>query len=281
MIRIARLTLLELVRRRFVASAAVATAAIVAASAWGFLYVTHLRRDGVPIGHLELLGISAILTVLMAYLFSFVLAIAAVFLAAPAFAGDIESGVLLPLLARPVSRACVIGGKALALAAIMCAYAFAAAGSEFVAIKAVTGYLPPDPAAAIGYLCLLSLVMLALSFALSTRLSAIAASIIALCVFALAWIGGIAQSLGIFYANGSIEDAGTITQLLMPTDAMWRAAVYRLEPVAAVASLGQTHVWPGPFFVLAPPPAPLVWWTAGWIVLLFAIAARSFAVRDL
>ena len=281
MIRIAALTLLELVRRRFILCAAVATAAIVGSSAWAFVYLSHLRRDGAPISHLEMLGISAVLTVLMAYLFSFVLAIAAVFLAAPSFANDIESGVLLPVLARPISRTSIIAGKAAAFVVVMCVYTLAAAGCEFAAIDAITGYLPPDPVAAIGYLCLLNAVMLALAIALSTRLSAIASSIVALCAFALAWMGGIAQSLGIFYANGTVEDAGTITQLLVPTDAMWRAAVYRLEPVSAIASFGQAHVWPGPFFVLSPPPAPLIWWTIGWIVVVFAVAARSFTLRDL
>ncbi|MDQ2681196.1 MAG: hypothetical protein M3Y21_09310 [Candidatus Eremiobacteraeota bacterium] len=75
---------------------------------------------------------------------------------------------------------------------------------------------------------------------------------------------------------------GAVSQLLLPTDAMWRAAVFRLEPVAAIAAMsGTSHGWPGPFFVSAPPPLAMVVWTFGWIALFYIIAMRSFALRDL
>lgn len=282
MISIIVLTLRELVRRKFVLAAVVITAVLLGLTGWGFAYLTHARTRGVVVpSHQEVLQISAMLVILIAYLFSFIVAVLSVFLAAPSLANDIESGVLLPVLTRPLSRHAVIGGKAIALAIVVCVYAGASGAAEFLVVRMATGYVPPHPAACIAYLCLLSLAMLVLAIALSTRLSAIAASVVAILFFGIAWMGGIAQSLGMYYGNPAVRDAGTITQLVLPTDAMWRSAVFQLEPAVFVATMSATHVWPGPFFVVAPPPAAVAVWTLGWIAVVYAIGARRFALRDL
>jgi ABC-type transport system involved in multi-copper enzyme maturation permease subunit len=193
-----------------------------------------------------------------------------------------ESGVLLPIATRPLSRGAIMGGKALALAVVVCIYAAMTSAAEFAVVRWLTGYLPPHPAQAIGYLCVLALVMLVLALAISTRLSAIASSIVAIMFFGIAWIGGIAGSVGDFFGNQTMRDAGTITQLVLPTDAMWRAAVFRLEPTSLTAGLSNGgHGWPGPFVVLSPPPIAMLFWTLEWIVVLYVVAARSFALRDL
>jgi ABC-type transport system involved in multi-copper enzyme maturation permease subunit len=206
---------------------------------------------------------------------------AAVFISAPSFANDIESGVLLPVLARPISRAAILMGKALALAIVIAVYAFVTGACEFAVVRAATGYLPPHPAIALAYLALSGVVMVVLAILLSTRMSAIGASIVAVVAFIIARVGGIAQSIGMFYDNETVRHAGTITQLLLPSDAMWQAALYRMEPAALVTGFQAGHIWPGPFFSLAPPPATLVLWTCVWIVAIAALAARSFALRDL
>lgn len=281
MIPMALLTLRELTRRRFVLAAAVMTALLVALTGWGFVHLTHMRPHGKPVSHVELMTMTAVLIILIAYMFSFVLAVAGVFLAAPSLANDIESGVLLPVLTRPVSRTAVLAGKVLALTAVVAIYAAIAGAAEFGVARLATGYLPPHPLSAIGYLCMLAIVMVMLAFALSTRLSAIAGSIVAIVLFGAAWMGGIVGSLGTYYDNLGAIDAGIVSQLILPTDAMWRAAVFQLEPAVAIAGMRAHHVWPGPFFVLAPPPAATLIWTVAWLAVAYLAAARSFARRDL
>ncbi|HEV3155532.1 MAG TPA: ABC transporter permease subunit [Candidatus Baltobacteraceae bacterium] len=282
MIDIAMLTVRELIRRRFVIAAIAVTLLLAALTAWGFSHMVEAHnRTGRSLSRIEILAVSAIMLILIAYMFSFVLAVVGVFIAAPSVANDIESGVLLPVLTRPISRAALLSGKILALAAVVCAYAAFAGLLEFAVVRAITGYLPPHPAQSVAYLCLLAVCMLVLTAALSTRLSAIASSIVAIVFFGLAWIAGIAGSLGAFYGNDAIRNAGIISQLLLPTDAMWREAVYRLEPAATLALAGSGHGWPGPFFVLSPPPLATLMWTIAWIIVVYAMAVRSFALRDL
>ena len=282
MIDVLALTLKELVRRRFFAGAAIATAVLIGLTGWGFVHLNGIRTaHGHPVTHLEVLRMTAILVILIAYLFSFLLAMAAVFIAAPSLAGDVESGVLLPVLARPLSRSAIVGGKAAALSLAIIAYAIVTGACEFIVVRAATGYLPPHPAIMLAYLAFSAVIMIALALLLSTRVPTIAASIIALVCFIIARMGGIAQSIGSFYQNSTVTHAGTLSQLLLPSDAMWQAALYHLEPASMVATLGSARVWPGPFIVTAPPPPAMVAWAFVWLAALMVIAARSFELRDL
>jgi ABC-type transport system involved in multi-copper enzyme maturation permease subunit len=275
------LTFMELLRRRFFAGAAIATALLVGITGWGFSYLNHIHaRHGAPVTHLEVLGITAVLLILIAYLFSFLLAMAAVFIAAPSLANDVESGVLLPVLTRPLSRSAILTGKGIALALVVAAYAFITGALEFIVVRAATGYVPPHPVAMLAYLALSGIVMMALALLLSTRMPALAASIVAIVLFIIARLGGIAQTLGSYYDNDTVRHAATVTQLLLPSDAMWQAALYRLEPAAMIAAMSSRHEWAGPFFVTAPPPAALVLWSIGWVVVIWALSARSFELRD-
>ena len=89
-------------------------------------------------------AISQIL-ILVAFMFSFVLAMTAAFLGAPAIATDLESGVAQAMLARPIRRSDLVVGRWLGLASVVVAYAFASGLLEIVAIGFVSGYYPPQP----------------------------------------------------------------------------------------------------------------------------------------
>ena len=99
--------------------------------------------------------------------------------------------------------------------------------------------------------------------------------------FIVVRLGGIAQSVSMYYDNETVRHAGTISQLLLPSDAMWQAALFRLEPASMIAAMSNAHVWPGPFFTTAPPPMAMLVWTCAWIAAVALLAARSFALRDL
>lgn len=285
MIDIALVTMREMVRRRFVIAALVGTVLLVALTGWGFDRLAHAHdRHGHALTLLEVRTISATFVILIAYMFNFILAMAAVFLGAPSLANDIETGVLLPVATRPISRLTIFSGKALGLSLLVSAYAALTGIAEFAVVRAIAGYVPPHPWSALAFFCAVAVVMTMLALALSTRMAAIAASVAAAVLFGLAWIGGITGSIGIFAKNETLENAGTISQLILPTDAMWQSAAYRLEPVAMTVAFEQAvarGAYTGPFLVGSPPPIAMVLWTVGWIVVVFGLGAWSFSRRDL
>jgi ABC-type transport system involved in multi-copper enzyme maturation permease subunit len=135
---IARLTLREAFRRRLLWALVVLTLVLVVATGWLFGKAAELSPiDG---GALQLL-LSQLL-VMIAFMFSFVLTMTAAFAASPAIGPEIENGLLLAVLARPVRRSDVLLGRWLGLAAVVVGYALAAGYLELGAVKLLTGHWP-------------------------------------------------------------------------------------------------------------------------------------------
>ena len=147
---IARLTVAETARRRILAVLFALTVVSVALTTWGIERLVTLARDGGTPDLEIVLGVSQV-QILVAFMFSFVLAMTAAFLGAPAIAADLDSGVAHAMLARPIRRADLIVGRWLGLVVVIAAYAASSGLLEIAAVRLVSGYTPP---AAIAGRCL-------------------------------------------------------------------------------------------------------------------------------
>ncbi len=285
---IARLTLREAARRKLVLAVFVLTAVLAVLTGWAFQRLLGLRCSSnsgatVACGAAEVRLISATVLILLAFMFSFVLAVGAAFIGAPTVAGDIESGVLLSMLPRPIRRAEIVLGKWLGLAILLAVYASLACGMEFFIANVVLHYVPPHPTLAIAFLVAESWCVLTLTLAISTRISAMTCGIIVVVLFGLTWMSGIAGTVGSAFHSQAIENVGTIGSLIFPTDGLWRAAIYSLEPAAIVAagSTGAREASGNPFFVSAGPSTPYLLWVLGWCAVMLSVAVWSFTRREL
>jgi ABC-type transport system involved in multi-copper enzyme maturation permease subunit len=215
-------------------------------------------------------------------MFSWVLSLAAVFVAAPAISGEIESGIALALLSRPMSRAEYVIGKWLGLATLILGYGIAAAVIELLAVQVVSGYQPPHPIEFLAFVMGEGIAVLTLALAFSTRFAGMVGGVIAAILFGIVWMGGIVGGVGAAFGNETITHVGTATKLILPTDGLWRGAVWSLEPAVVLGA--QTALGPAaaanPFFAAEPPPAAYVTWAVFWIAAVLAIAIWSFRRRE-
>jgi ABC-type transport system involved in multi-copper enzyme maturation permease subunit len=277
---IARLTLLELARRRVVAAVGVLTAACIGLTGWAFfkLHEYSLAHASAGGGGGEEAMANAMQVILLAHMFGMVLAVGGAFLAAPAIAGDVESGIALAILPRPLRRRDIVIGRFLGLAVAVCAYVFITGTLEFTLIHAITGYAPPHPAAALAYICSGAVVLLALGIAGSTRFSPIAVGIVCVALYGVAWIAQVADAVATAYHNGAIRTACTIVSLIVPSGGLWRGAIFSLEPTLMVAASAQLTV--DPITVTSPPTPAYLIWTALWVACVLAVSIASFERRD-
>jgi ABC-type transport system involved in multi-copper enzyme maturation permease subunit len=277
---IARLSLLEALRRRLLWALVVLTLLLVVVTAWAFQRLVEAS----PLSAAETtLAISQLL-ILVAFMFSFVLAMTAVFVGSPAIAGEVESGEALAILARPIRRADVVLGRWLGFGIVVVAYAVLAGLGEIGAVGLTTGYLPPQPVLAVGYVALEGLVLLTLAVLLSTRLGSIAGGAIAVVLYGINWVMGVVGAAGAILGNDAIRTAGTISRIVMPTDVAWRGAIASLEPSArALSSLGRPSVIfaVSPFYAAASPPLDQLAYTFVWIAAGLSIAIVLFSRREL
>ncbi len=285
MITIARLTIGEAARRRILWVLVALAVLAVAITGWGVDRLVSLAREsGTPELTIQL-GVSQIL-IFIAFQFSFVLAMTAAFLGAPAISNDLESGIALALLARPIRRSSYLLGRWLGLAIVVVAYGAGSALLAIVVVSQVSGYTPPSVFAPLAYLGAEGLVVLSLSLLLSTRLPPIGAGAIAVVVYGLSWAAGAIERVGIaITANNpevNLEIVGLVGRTILPTDGLWRGVIYGLQPgIIIAAARDQPLAEANPFFAATPPTLGFLVWTVVWMILVLSLAAFSLRRREL
>jgi ABC-type transport system involved in multi-copper enzyme maturation permease subunit len=253
-------------------------------TAWGYAQLPHLAAGSrQPLTSDELQVLASQLLILVMFMFSFVLGLAAVFAAAPSVAGELESGEALAVMARPIRRRSILIGKWVALATVVTTYAVVASTCEFVAVSIATGFAPPHPIEAAFYLAGVGLVTLTLTIALSTRLSPVTAGIIAMLLFGLAWLAGVVGGIGLAFDDPITSLLGTVSRYLLPTDGLWRGTIFSLEPFSVLVggAVAGPQLAAFPFYAADPPSLLYLGWCVIWVAGILALAVVSFDRRDL
>ncbi len=281
---IARLTLREAMRRRMLLALFGLSAAAVLLTAWGYAQLHNLpgvRNGNVPVDQVQLVASQLLIGV--TFMFSFILALFAVLAAAPAIAGSRESGELQAFAARPIPRSSILLGRWLALALVVIAYAVFSGVAELIVVALTTGYVPVQPVEAIAYVAGEGLVVLTLTFLLSTRLSAVTSGVVAMLLFGIAWLSGVVGGIGIAFGDAALSRLGPVVSILLPSDGLWRGAIYSLEPASVVlaGAAAGPQIAAFPFFADAPPAPLFVAWSVAWTVLVLAASALIFDRADL
>ncbi|HEX2680444.1 MAG TPA: ABC transporter permease, partial [Candidatus Dormibacteraeota bacterium] len=252
--------------------------------AWGFNKITTVTGpSGQTLQPVEVITLSSQLLIVVVFMFSGVLALSAAVVAGPLISSEVESGLLLSMLARPLRRSEVVIGKWIGLGVLVGVYAAGAGTLELIAVDWATGYVPPHPADLLIYVAVEGLVLLSLGLLLSTRLSGITAGVIALVAWLMAWIAGVVGDIGIGLQNQPLENVGIVSHLLLPSDGLWRGAIYAMEPdsVLALIRAGGTAARANPFAAADAPPTQFLLWVAVWFALMLGLSIWSFRNREI
>src|ERR1700716_1671696 len=281
---LARLTVQETSRRRLILALVILTLIVVGFSAWGFNKNPPVPRgDCTPLPPEQVALITSQLLIVVTFMYSGVLALSAAVVAGPLISSEVESGLLLSMLARPVRRSEVVIGKWLGLGVLIAIYAAGSAFLELAAVNWATGCLPPHPVQLVLYIGAEGLVLLSLGLLLSTRLSGITGGVIALVAWLMGWIAGVVGDVGIGLQNKAVENVGVISHLLLPTDGLWRGAIYDLEPDAFLATLraAGTFARANPFTQVDPPAITYLAWVVVWFAIALVLSIWSFRKREI
>lgn len=281
---VARLTVQEASRRRLLLALLILTLLVVGFSAWGFNKITTVTRsDGTVLPAQQVTLITSQLLIVVTFVYSGVLALSAAVVAGPLISSEVESGLLLSMLARPMRRSEVVIGKWLGLAVLVAIYAAGSAFLEIAAVDWATGYVPPHPIELVLFVGTEGLALLSLGLLLSTRLSGITGGVIALVAWLMGWIAGVVGDIGVGLQNQAIENVGTISHLILPTDGLWRGAVYAMEPdvvlvtLRAAGTVGRAN----PFAAVDPPPTEFLAWVVVWFAIMLGLSIWSFRTREI
>ncbi|WP_430785609.1 ABC transporter permease [Actinoplanes sp. G11-F43] len=274
---IAALTLTEATRRRVLRSLAVLTVLLLGLSGWGFSRLAA-EQDGLTSGEAMVTG-SIVLNLVM-FGFSLIAAMGTAFLAGPTLSGEVESGVALAVMTRPVRRSAVLFGKWLGLAVFGTGFVTVAGVAQFTIVRLAVGYWPPKPVTGLLLLAAQTIVLMTLGLLFATVISPMASGIVAVGLFGATWIAGVVGSVGDALGNPGVAMIGTVSRMLLPTDGLWRGAMNSFQDPALLARIG-TGVEESPFLSMAPLTGSYLTWVAIWLALALGLAAVSFQRRDL
>jgi Cu-processing system permease protein len=206
-------------------------------------------------------------------------AVLAVFLTLSAVRGDAETGLLQPLIVRPLGRNQYLAGRFLAAAAVAFTYVgIVYAGA--VVITGITGDWWPDRPVAAGLRLALAMVVVAgLSLLGSIFLSSIANGIGVLMLFGAGLLAGLLGSIGDALESNTLQDIANTASWVLPFEALYRDALRLLVQdipgvtgaVVQLGPLGGSHDAGG--FLLP--------WVAIYLVAVALICAFAFGRRDL
>jgi Cu-processing system permease protein len=205
-------------------------------------------------------------------------AVLAVFLTLSAVRGDGETGLLQPLIVRPLGRNQYLAGRFLAAAAV----AFTYVGVVYAGAVIITGvagdWWPDRPVAAGLRLALAMVVVAGLSLLGSIFLSSIANGIGVLMIFGAGLLAGLLGSIGDALNSNTLQAIANTASWVLPFEALYRDALRLLVQdipgvtgaVVQLGPLGGSHDAGG--FLLP--------WVVIYLVLVGLLAAFSFSRRD-
>jgi ABC-2 type transport system permease protein len=288
-LQIARFTLQEAVSRRLILAGVVISLGYVGLFALGFHFAYDRALENTPDPETRLgLGIAfATLTLFGVYVVNYLASFLALFLSVGAVSGEIDSGTLHAVLARPLNRSEFVIGRWLGYVVMIAGYVVAMTGAILLVARLVAGYEVPDPGPALLLMLLESVLLLTVSLFGSTLMPTLANGVVVFTLVGLAWLAGIIEFVGRLLQSApdstggdALLNIGTTVSLLLPSDALWRGASYYLESPTLLAAMGASRGGI-PFFSSTPPATALVVWALGYVVVVLCAAVLAFGKRDL
>jgi Cu-processing system permease protein len=189
--------------------------------------------------------------------------------------GEISSGTIHTLVSKPVRRWEIVLGKWLGFSGMMTLYLLLMAGGVMSLIYIIAGYTAPNAMRGLGLMWLNALLLLGVSFLGGAMMSTLANGVMVFGLFGVAFVGGWIEHIGSFISNQTAINIGIISSLIMPTEALWKRAVFEMQsPI--VRALGFS-----PWASSSVPSLWMVSYACLYGILALVLAIRQFNKRDL
>ena len=277
---VAGLTLREALRRRVILAAILMSAGflVLYGVAAHFAAAQILSTGRGAMDELLRRGISVQLLYVGLFPASFLIALTALFAGAGTVSGELDSGVIYGILARPVRRCEVVVGKFLGLALMLALYAAAFYGGVIAIARWQMAVPLTSWPLALAVFVLEPMPLLALAVLGSTRLPTLANGVLGLAFYGVGFIGGLIEQIGGLIKNDTMTNLGIVSSLLMPLDALHRLGLSLLVPPGLLVM--QSGGPPG----FGGSTTPSVWmavYAVGYVAALVWAACAAFSHRDL
>jgi ABC-2 type transport system permease protein len=270
---IARLTWIEARRRRIVLAALLCGLAFIAVFSTALYFAPH--RDPNAANALMMRIQFQTMTLAGLYAVNFLAIAFSVMLPVDSLSGEIGSGVMQTIAAKPIRRSDILLGKWIVYWLMLAGYILLMVAGVVGAMWFFTGFVQQNLLPALGLMQLEVSALLSIVIAGGVRFSTVTNGIVAFAFYAVAFIGGWIEQIGVVLGNAASRYIGTAISLVSPVDALWRLAMHSLVPPV----MNQVQVTP--FGSASVPSMAMVWWSGVYVVVVMFLAIRAFQRRAL
>jgi Cu-processing system permease protein len=273
---IAKFTCREAVRRRMLAVAVALGVLFLGMNALG---LWMLSKDATVRGLSNNLvwrsQATATLTAMGLYAVDWLLVLMTVLMAVDTLSGEVASGAMQLVLAKPVRRWEIVAGKWIGFAVLALTYLLFMAGGVLAESWLLLGRRPVHLPQTLGLMALESLLLLSITLCAGTSLSTMATGACVFGMHILAFLGGWIEEFGTISQSVTATNLGVAISLAVPTEALWRRAAFEIRgPV--LTTFGRTA-----FDVGSVPSGWMVVYAALYLAVGLYVAVLRFNARDL
>jgi len=272
---IARLTFREAARRKILLAALALGVIFLVIYAIGFYYVNKdLNRPG-NVGLIERNEIRNFLLMAGLYVVNFLSVMMAVLTSVDTLSGEIASGTIHTLVAKPLQRWEIVLGKCLGFGVMLTLYLLLMGGGVVMLVYLIGGYVAPNALRGLGMMWLNVILLLNVSLLGGATLSTLANGVLVFGMYGIAFLGGWIEQFGSFVQNQTAVNIGIISSLIIPSEALWKRAAYEMQS-PLVQALGFS-----PFTSGSVPSPLMIGYAIFYAVIALLLAVRQFRRRDL
>jgi len=206
-------------------------------------------------------------------------AVLAVFLTLGAIRGDAETGLLQPLVVRPLGRTTMLLARFAGAAFLSAAYVFVVYAAALAITNAAGGWSPDHVVGPALGLALGVAIVAALSLLASAVFSVTAQGIVVFMVFGAGLTAGLLAQIGNALDSDSLHTIGKVASWVLPFEGLYSGGLHAL--ISDTSGLTGVVLQLGPFGGAEPAAPALLAWAVVYMLGVLAIAAFAFSRRDL
>lgn len=271
---IARLTFREAARRWILWVASIMGLVFLSVYSLGYYEIyKEIVREGT--NSLQIREFTNFLQMAGLYAVNFLTLIIAVLTSVDTMAGEINSGTIHTLVSKPIRRWQIVIGKWLGFSGMLTLYLILMAGGVILAGYLISGNIAHNLPSGVFLMWMNLMLVLSISICGGAILSTLANGVLAFGLYGVAFIGGWVEQFGSLMKNPTAVNIGIVTSLIMPSEALWKRAVYEMQSPIATA-FGIT-----PFSSISTPSLLMVIYAAAYTLAAISLAIYFFNRRDL
>ncbi len=235
--------------------------------------VASFRGDRIPpIVRKQVLG--AMLMVGL-YAIDVLMVVMTVLVSVDTISGEIASGTIQAIATKPIRRYELLLGKWFGFAGMLSLYLLIMAGGLNVLTYGLVGITARHLPEGFALIWMESLLLLSVTFFFGTLFSTLTNGVLALGLHGLAFLGGWIEQAGALTHTPKAVNVGIIASILMPSESLWRRAVFEMQPPLATA------LNLSPFSGASVPSRLMVGYAATYTLTFLLLAIRRLERRDL